>query len=196
MYVNVNVGAALPNLRPRFVWHGFQFVEISIVGASATTAAAVTAIASGAVMGINTGTDLETTGDVMFGGGITERNDAEHILNQIQRLVPTRRKQCCRWHAYGLPNAKKHGWRRRSSDGGGGDVEFQYGPVYTEFLRTIRDSQQGNSSKRAGDVAGVVPVNKAPLRVLNFAKMRDMLGAGPDGITDISWSAAYPLITR
>jgi hypothetical protein len=69
-------------------------------------------------------------------------------------------------------------------------LNFRMAPVYTEFLNELHDSQALPPSKRAGDVAGVCPISEK----LGISE-RSGVGTGPDGITDISWSAAYPLIT-
>eukprot|EP00937_MAST-01D_sp_MAST-1D-sp2_P003514 g3514.t1 len=191
----------LPLLRPRFVWHGFQYVEISVSGAAADAAKAAGAAASGAVAGVNTGTALEATGSVDFtgagAGGAGGAGGSRHMLDDIQQLVTnSQRANVAAGIPTDCPTREKHGWL--------GDAQvtaeeamlnFHMAPVYTLFLETIRDSQQANASKRAGDVAGVVPVNHLGVAAA-AGGTAGMVGAGPDGITDISWSAAYPLIAR
>merc|ERR1712232_306445 len=54
--------------------------------------------------------------------------------------------------------------------------------IYTNFLQMIQDDQE-----TTGDVLGVVPSKQALKATMNSLK---------GGITDISWSAAYPLIAR
>jgi hypothetical protein len=87
---------------------------------------------------------------------------------------------------------------------------FDMAAVYTLFLDTIRDGQSPSSSKKAGDVPGVVPgssvggasvTEEEEVKEVEEEQEEDNaagvgVGTGPDGITDISWSAAYPLITR
>ena len=84
------------------------------------------------------------------------------------------------------PTREKHGWL--------GDAQvtaeeamlnFDTRALHAQFLRTIRDTQKGN-----GDVLGVVPAGAAGNSSENLPSPAD------GGVTDISWSAAFPLITR
>jgi len=64
---------------------------------------------------------------------------------------------------------------------------FDMAAVYRRFLRTIKDTQLPT-----GDVAPAVP-DKGSIKSV----LKSGLGAyGNDGRADISWTCAYPLITR
>eukprot|EP00750_Incisomonas_marina_P022045 INCI4830.2.p1 GENE.INCI4830.2~~INCI4830.2.p1 ORF type:complete len:1072 (-),score=158.19 INCI4830.2:421-3636(-) len=177
-------------LLPRWTWHGFQFVEVAVSNGFATpSSVAQTNNILDAVTGLELRTNIEQTGSVTFDsvGGT-----GDHILNDIQTLVlNSQRSNVAAYQPTDCPTREKHGWL--------GDAQvtaeeamlnFDMASVYTSFLETIRNNQQTAPSKRKGDVPGVVPTPGLG------AGWGSGLEAGPDGITDISWSAAYPLITR
>lgn len=172
--------ASTKKLMPRYTWHGFQHIEVNIEGAIATTAsvAAVGDALLNSVQGVELRTDIRQIGQVSF--------EESHILNKIQNIVTNSQKSnVAAYMPTDCPTREKHGWL--------GDAQvtaeeaflnFDMALIYTSFLNTIRDSQE-ISGKRKGDVQGVVPTR-------GFLKET----SGPDGIVDISWTAAYPLITR
>ena len=183
-FLNVPLSSSTaPQLVGTFTWHGFQYAELSVDGHSATTAsvAAVKNILE-TVVGVQVVTDITQTGMVSFESG--------HILNDIQRLVTNgQRSNVAQYIPTDCPTREKHGWL--------GDAQvtaeeamlnFDMAPIYHNFLNIIRDLQAPAGTKKAGDVAGVVP-GKSLAADYSY-------GVGPDGITDISWSAAYPLIAR
>ena len=71
-------------------------------------------------------------------------------------------------------------------------LNFNMAPIYTSFLQTILDSQKVAPAATAGDVAPVVPTSEKLLTSSTSSSSADR----GSGIADISWTAAYPLITR
>jgi len=164
-------------LTPRFTWHGFQFVEV---------AADINSGFDGglhSIIGLVVGADIERTGSVLFSGGTEAK-----MLNAIQGLVVA--SQLGNMAGYvptDCPTREKHGWL--------GDAQvtaeealfnFDMAQVYTNFMQMIQDEQLPANSSHAGDLLGVVPSKH------HFTSD----ASSTSGITDISWSAAYPLIAR
>eukprot|EP00040_Diaphanoeca_grandis_P015233 m.77460 g.77460 ORF g.77460 m.77460 type:complete len:1094 (-) comp25018_c0_seq1:43-3324(-) len=160
-------------LWPQFTWHGFQFVEVTVFGdvdvECAPSSFSVSVIHS----------DVQTTGTLAFEGGdgpFLNKLQTMIVNGQLSNIVEGMPTDC--------PTREKHGWL--------GDAQvtaeeamynFNMAGIYTEFLNTIRDNQNGE-----GDVPGVVPPKGPPRKETETLK-----AAGKK--TDISWSAAYPLIT-
>lgn len=171
-------------LMPRFTWHGFQHVEVAADNDSGFDGKL------SSVVGLVVGPTIEKTGSVTFDGG----HEAK-MLNAIQGLVVNSQlSNVAGYIPTDCPTREKHGWL--------GDAQvtaeeamfnFDMAQIYTNFLQMIEDDQE--SSKHKGDVPGVVPSNRDP----HLTSDRDLLHTSnrdPSGITDISWSAAYPLIAR
>merc|ERR1719397_1153438 len=162
-------------LMPRFTWHGFQFVQITMKGFTWEPSL-------DAVVGLVLHTNLKQTGDINFAGGKAGEGE---LLTKLQTLVF--RGQLSNVAAYqptDCPTREKHGWL--------GDAQvtaeeamynFDMAPIYTEFLKTIQDGQAGASTSFPGDVPPVCPV-------------KNTHSMGAPQYHDISWTAAYPLITR
>jgi hypothetical protein len=118
-----------------------------------------------------TTTNAEATGSIAFGGG----KDAE-MLNEIRGIVQA--GQLSNMAAFvptDCPTREKHAWL-----GDGMDVaeealyNFAAAPMYELFLDTIRANQH--------NVTGNLPMN--------------VPAAIPGNPSDISWTAAYPLISN
>ena len=187
----------LAELRPRFTWHGFQFVQVQAAGSVSVKCA------KEAFVGVNTITPLRSVGSVYFD---EKSGGPAPMLNQLQSMVVKgQASNVAAGMPTDCPTREKHGWL--------GDAQvtvdeamynFDMAAVYTEFLNTIRDNQKAD-----GDVPGVVPVPGKHQRASSataaavpsyggmFAESALEIGSGSlkkGPFTDISWSSAYPLI--
>lgn len=146
---------------------------------------------------------LERTGHVHFG------NDTDDgvMLNQLQGIVLQGQvSNVVQGIPTDCPTREKHGWLGdAASTAEEAMFNFEMQGVFEEFLQTIRDNQDP-----AGDVPGVVPATSVPPPAWGAGRPEYAAGresftiispvtAGEqwtrDAKTDISWSAAYPLIT-
>lgn len=194
------LGSAAPSaLTVAFTWHGFQYVEVSVTdfpgfqpSISMLTATALNSA-------------LEETGTVRFeddsaeaaarcpaGRSLTDcardpltMGDGT-FLNAFADIVRrTQRNNMADGLPTDCPTREKHGWL---GDAQVTAEEAMYNldtrALHVQFLETIRDSQAED-----GDVAGVVPA--AGQGNVTACSGGHGLAAS---VTDISWSAAYPLI--
>jgi alpha-L-rhamnosidase len=207
-YLNLQLPmkGAVTTVQPRFTWHGFQYVQITLDANKTDSSVGFDsskkpAELCEAVLGLEVRNELEKTGELGFEEG--------HILNRLNQLV--RYSQECNVAASqptDCPTREKHGWL--------GDAQvtaeeamlnFHMAAIYTEYLVELQDAQV-TSGKRAGDVPGVCPV-KGTVNTdmtdgssntkranqqrqhsdrIAFASLNGGgLHTGPDGITDISW---------
>lgn len=145
---------------------------------------------------------LERTGHLHFG------NDTEDgaMLNQLQSIVLRGQiSNVVQGIPTDCPTREKHGWLGdAASTAEEAMFNFEMQGVFEEFLLTIRDNQNA-----AGDVPGVVPGTTVPpparaglrtgqqayaVGTESFAMVTRVTNSRGKK-TDISWSAAYPLIT-
>lgn len=181
-----------------FTWHGFQYAEVSVENFPGfqPSLSMLTAVA------LNT--KLTETGSLRFEDDQTDASarcpalmsaaecatDPHYMgegtfLNRFADMVRlTQRNNMADGLPTDCPTREKHGWL--------GDAQvtaeeamfnFDTRALHAQFLRTIRDNQAAS-----GDVPGVVPSN-APGNITT-ARLE------ANRITDISWSAAFPLITN
>eukprot|EP00051_Salpingoeca_urceolata_P001214 m.39380 g.39380 ORF g.39380 m.39380 type:complete len:1029 (+) comp11266_c0_seq1:188-3274(+) len=126
------------------------------------------------IKGVVVNTNLTTTGNIEFAD--TDSIDGKSdLLNKI--LTITKAGQISNMAAYiptDCPTREKHGWL---GDAQVTAEEAMYNllsaPLHRNYLMLLRDEQNGN-----GDLPGAAP------------------GHAGGKITDISWTAAYPLITH
>lgn len=163
---------------PRFTWHGFQFAEVAASKDSGFDGKL------GSVVGLVLGPDIAQTGTVAFSG-----SREASMLNSVQGLVvASQLSNLAGWIPTDCPTREKHGWL--------GDAQvtaeealfnFDMAQIYTNYLQMIEDDQQPAGAKHPGDLLGVVPSKHKAL---------ESSSESASGMTDISWSAAYPLIAR
>ena len=174
-------------LNPRFTWHGFQYVEVSVTGGDATAASVAQLDLSIAVKGIELRTDIETVGALAFARRGEEAGD--YILNRIQTIVTNSQKaNVAAYVPTDCPTREKHGWLGDAvTTAEEAMLNFDMASVYTYYLDTILDSQRPD-----GDEPPAVPIKDFPGRP-DFPG--PAISARPAS-SDISWTVAYPLITR
>ena len=197
--VHIFQSAPVPSsIRPSFTWHGFQYVQVTAIGGVALdcTPSAFT----GSVLN----SDVERTGRISFDN--TTKDGA--MLNQLQRIIVRGQlSNLAQGTPTDCPTREKHGWLGdAASTAEEAMFNFEMQGVYEEYLQLIQDSQD----LRNGDVPGVVPAGRhgavgaagnegtVPTGrhgVVGAAANGGLSrGGGGGGETDISWSAAYPLI--
>jgi alpha-L-rhamnosidase len=176
-------------LTPRFTWHGYQYVEVSVVGGDATAASVAQLDLSIAVRGIELRTDIEEVGALAF---VRRGEDVGgYILNRIQRIVTNSQKaNVAAYIPTDCPTREKHGWLGDAvTTAEEAMLNFDMASVYTYYLDTIRDSQRPD-----GDEPPAVPIKDFPRPNGGDELQRSTTSTRPS--SDISWTVAYPLITR
>jgi hypothetical protein len=166
-------------LTPRFVWHGGQFVQVTVSGDASFdgSLSAVTAL----VMHAN----LTQTGNIKFSGGDAGTSSTLNGLNKM--ILNSQTSNVAAGMPTDCPTREKRGWL--------GDAQvtaeeaiynFDMASVYTEYLNSIRDDE----SLQNGNVPGSTPADTSSF------PHGAVTSAPASGHTDISWSSAYPLIAH
>ena len=156
-------------LRPKFTWHGFQYVVVEAFGDNFTFDAKL-----GSLSPQWTVSELEESATIEFAGP-----DAE-LLSKIRDI--TKASQISNMAGYiptDCPTREKHGWLGDAQVTAEEAMYNVWSPaIYELFLDMIVSEQITNTSDPGR--GGIPPV--APGK------------AAPEG--DISWTAAFPLITN
>lgn len=170
-------------LTPIFTWHGGQFVQVHAEGVTFDGKL-------DALVGLVIHSNLTQTGTLKFAGG--QQADA---LNALQKIIlNSQTSNVAAGTPTDCPTREKHGWL--------GDAQvtaeeamqnFDMVSVYEEFLNMIQDTQHPDD----GDVAPVAPVavkfKKRPDELREVGSHMPQLRKG--AMADLSWTAAFPLIT-
>ena len=174
-------------LRSSFSWYGFQYVSVHVSSAGYFDGTNLDVLECFQMY-----PDFETAGDIVFGDDAVSKNIGKR-LNGLQKIIITSQLgNLAQYAPTDCPTREKHFWLGDAlSIAEEAMLNFHVAPLFANFLSIIAD-EQGHNTKYSFDFPGVVPVLTRPNKENLF-----MSSLGPKfGITDVSWSGAFPVILR
>ena len=187
---NMNEGETI-RLRSSFVWFGFQYISVEISnGAEAYFDAKDL---QNSIECYQKYPDFDVSGE-FFASDDKESNESGSKLNALQKIITTSQLgNLADYAPTDCPTREKHFWLGDSlSVAEEAMLNYHVPTLFNNFLNIIADEQgNANAVTYEWDFPGVVPVltHKSSLY-----SSKSIAGPNSFGITDISWTAAFPII--
>eukprot|EP00730_Choanoeca_flexa_P008327 TRINITY_DN12476_c0_g2_i7.p1 TRINITY_DN12476_c0_g2~~TRINITY_DN12476_c0_g2_i7.p1 ORF type:complete len:946 (+),score=206.96 TRINITY_DN12476_c0_g2_i7:296-3133(+) len=170
-------------IRGVFSWHGFQYVQLSMKNWPAFTPAQDLLLAFKVNADIKQTAHLthEDATTVAASSAVADLPDGAFLNKFNEIVVRTHLNNLAAALPTDCPTREKHGWLGDAQDTGeSAMLTYDAVAILEQFLRTIVDARHPNST----DVPGAVPSGPS-----------SHLTDNNKAAADISWTAAFPLIT-
>jgi alpha-L-rhamnosidase len=176
--------------RPTFTWYGFQYVSVHVEEPTTLQFHGLSLNHSIICYQMYPNLDSSQRGSLEFGDD-NQSNLYGKRLNDLHQIVITSQLgNIVQYAPTDCPTREKHFWLGDALDTAE-EAFYNLGPdvvgIYSNFIQIVRDEQNTNHN-----VPGVVPTKSQqydPQRACGNE------GGVQQGCTDISWTAAYPLIS-